>query len=230
MSKRYGIFIVLALLLLAGCTSSSGNLMDNNTNNVNSPTVQPAATNGATPAEATNSPAPTAAEITTAEHPRDAANAVMTALSENDLDTLNRYIHGEKGILFSPYVAIDTSTAVSFQKDALPGWDDDKVYEWGTLDGSGEPISMTFQNYYQKFVYDQDFLKADEIGWDEIKGSGNTIPNIEDVFPGSFVADYHFNGFDAKNEGMDWESLILVLEEVDGSWYVSAIVHSQWTI
>ncbi|MCU6712807.1 hypothetical protein M6D81_29305 [Paenibacillus sp. J5C_2022] len=73
-------------------------------------------------------------------------------------------------------------------------------------------------------------MNAEEIGWNEMKGSGNSIPNIKDVYPDSYLVDYYFSGFNKDYKGMDWESLILVLEEHDGGWYIVAIVHSQWTI
>jgi hypothetical protein len=152
------------------------------------------------------------------------------ALKEKDLATLAHYIHPDKGLLFSPYVHIDNDTAQVFAADQLPALTDATVYTWGAFDGSGEPIELTFGQYYDKFVYDKDFLEAETVGVNELKGTGNSLPNIEEVFPGSFVMDYYFSGFDEQYEGMDWESLILVLEEQAGAWYVSAIVHSGWTI
>lgn len=134
------------------------------------------------------------------------------------------------GLLFSPYAHIDSASAQVFQAANLPDLADPTVYTWGAYDGSGEPIALTLQQYYDKFVYDQDFIQPEAIGVDVIKGTGNMIVNIDDVFPNSFIMDYHFSGFDAQYSGMDWESLILVLEEFNGAWYVSAIVHSQWTI
>jgi hypothetical protein len=160
----------------------------------------------------------------------DAASAVILALKEADMTALKSYIHPVKGLLFSPYAHIDTATANVFPAADLPDMTDSTVYNWGSYDGSGEPISLTFQQYYDKFVYDKDFLHSEAVGIDEIKGVGNTLVNIKEVYPSSFIMDYYFSGFDEQYEGMDWESLILVLEKTNGAWYVSAIVHSQWTI
>ncbi len=165
-----------------------------------------------------------------AESPQDAAALVITALKDKDLTALKSYIHPEKGILFSPYAHVDQSEAQTFLAKDLPDWNDETVRTWGRYDGSGEPIELTFAGYYDRFVYDKDFINAETIGWNEIKGTGNTAPNIDETFPGSYKVDYYFSGFDEQYEGMDWESLILVLEEHDGGWFLSAIVHSQWTI
>lgn len=161
---------------------------------------------------------------------QDAAAAVITALKDKDLKVLSSLIHPESGLRFSPYAHIDSESAVHFQAGKLPALDDPTVYTWGAYDGSGEPIELTFGQYYDRFVYDHDYANAQEIGSDAILGSGTTTPNMKEVYPDSYMVDYHFKGFDEQYEGMDWASLILVLQGHEGNWYVSAIVHSGWTI
>lgn len=228
--KKWMAVLVLALLLSA--CSSNANQTDTNAGNGNTAT-----NNGQS--QSTETPEPTAVsepstdvdnEPPEAATPEDAAAAVILALKEDDMSALAAYIHPVKGLLFSPYAHIDTATAKVFPASGLPALTDPTVYNWGSYDGTGDPISLTFQQYYDKFVYDKDFIEPETVGVDQIKGLGNTIVNIEDVFPNSFVMDYYFSGFDPQYGGMDWESLILVLEELNGAWYVSAIVHSQWTI
>jgi len=160
----------------------------------------------------------------------EAAKAAVNALKAKDLETLNKLIHPDKGVLFSPYAHIDTKTAVVFQADGLPSLEQENAYTWGSYDGSGEPITLSFGEYYGKFVYDKDFAAADEIGKDEVIGKGNTAVNVKDIFPDGTFFDYYVKGTDESAEGMDWASLILVLEQKDGRWYVSAVVHNQWTI
>ncbi|MFX3632625.1 MAG: hypothetical protein ACE3L7_18120 [Candidatus Pristimantibacillus sp.] len=211
--------IMAALLLIAGCSGI---------NNVNEQPGQATVSSSTKPSE---SPRPTNEpddiHATTAE---DAAEAVIVALKLTDLAAFSAYIHPDKGILFSPYANIDTSSAQVFQAADLPSLDETANYMWGNYDGSGEPINLTFADYYKKFVYDQDFADAESVSVNNLIGQGNTLVNIQEIFPGSTTVEYHFSGFDPQFDGMDWESLILVLEEVDGYWYTSAIVHSQWTI
>ncbi|GGG81557.1 hypothetical protein [Paenibacillus radicis (ex Gao et al. 2016)] len=158
------------------------------------------------------------------------AKAIITALKNKDHQTLVSYIHPDKGVLFSPYAHIDVTSAEVFKADKLPQHDDSTVYYWGDYDGSGEAISLTYGRYYDKFVYDQDFAAAEKVSTDSIVGKGNSLLNISEVFPGSTTVEYHFSGFDPQYEGMDWESLILVLEKDGSVWHLSAIVHSSWTI
>lgn len=222
------------ILLLSGCSAANdyaGNTPDNsspstNVGQGNQPDPTEPAPEETDPSNNGKGDEKPAAAVTAQE----AASAVILALKQSDMTALAAYIHPDKGLLFSPYAHIDTASAKVFPAAGLPTLTDSTVYTWGSYDGSGDPIELTFQQYYDKFVYDKDFIEPETIGVDEIKGEGNTIVNIEDVFPNSYVMDYYFSGFDAQYNGMDWESLILVLEELDGAWYVSAIVHSQWTI
>lgn len=229
------IMMVLTLiLLLSGCNAANNNV--GNTPDNSSPSTNVGQGNQPDPTEPAPEETDTSNNVEEEEEPaaatteQEAAEAVILALKEADMTALAAYIHPDKGLLFSPYAHIDTASAKVFPAAGLPALTDPTVYTWGSHDGTGDPIELTFQQYFDKFVYDKDFIEPETIGVNEIKGEGNTLVNIKDVFPNSYVMDYYFSGFDAQYNGMDWESLILVLEELDGAWYVSAIVHSQWTI
>ncbi|WP_127498674.1 PT domain-containing protein [Paenibacillus glycanilyticus] len=216
--------ILAVMLVLGGCLGLGGN--DNTLSPMPSAsqTAEPSAEPSLAPTPIPSSsptPAPTAEET---------AKAIMNALKQQDTEKLSSYIHPEKGLLFSPYGHIEKDAAVTFKAGELPAWDDSKLYKWGSYDGSGEPISLTFKDYFEKFVYDKNFAEAEKVGHNEILGRGNTLVNIGEIYPGSTYYDYYFSGFDQELSGMDWESLILVLEQHNGAWYVCAIVHSQWTI
>lgn len=217
--------IIAALLLTAGC-SEINNVSKQPGQATVSPSPKPH-NNSASPRPTNDSDDIESPQATSAE---DASKAVIAALKLADLKTLASYIHPDKGVLFSPYANINTSSAQVFQASNLPSLDDTTVYEWGSYDGSGDPINLTFRDYYKKFVYDQDFAVAESVSMNHLLGEGNTLVNIQEVFPSSTTVDYHFSEFDPQYGGMDWESLILVLEEQKRAWYVCAVVHSQWTI
>lgn len=108
--------------------------------------------------------------------------------------------------------------------------DDPALRTWGTYDGSGEAIRLTFEQYYKKFVYDHDYAKAEKIGYNEAWGKGNTTNTIKQAYPEAVAVEYYFSGFDPKLEGHDWTSLSLILEHKDGEWYVTGVVSNRWTI
>ncbi|ACS99745.1 hypothetical protein [Paenibacillus sp. JDR-2] len=220
--------ILAVMLVLVGCFGLGGN--DNSLSPAPSasPTVEPSVEPTLAPTSTpTPTPSPSSTPATTAE---EAAKAIINALKQQDLENLSSYIHPGKGLLFSPYGHIEKDTALTFTAGELPDWDDPKLYKWGRYDGSGEPISLAFRDYFKRFVYDQNFAEAEKVGHNEILSQGNTLVNIGEIYPDSTYFDYYFSGFDPKLSGMDWESLILVLEQHNGAWYVCAIVHSQWTI
>jgi hypothetical protein len=164
------------------------------------------------------------------------AEAVL-ALRAHDMEQVASLVHPVKGVTFSPYTTVRPlqgapgEADLVFSRDQVRQlWSDSTVHLWGLYDGTGEPIEMTFAAYYQRFVYDVDFAQPDVIGFGETIGLGNSINNIADVFPGSTTVEYHFEGFDPQYAGMDWRSLRLVWEQADGTWYLVAIVHDEWTI
>ncbi|WP_025028463.1 hypothetical protein [Caldalkalibacillus mannanilyticus] len=163
--------------------------------------------------------------------PKQVADTVLLALKNKDMQALSSYVHPTKGLLFSPYGYIVTDTAQVFTGQQVAGLlNDSTLYHWGEFDGTGDPMEMTFADYYERFVYDQDYANAEQTSINERLGQGNTIDNILDVYPGATTVEYHFSGFDPQYEGMDWRSLRIVLEEENGEWYIVAIVHDEWTI
>jgi hypothetical protein len=165
------------------------------------------------------------------------AAQIILALKERDWDTIGDLVHPAKGVRLSPYTHVRANPADPGGMDLLFGaadiaglWSDPTVYHWGTFDGSGEPIDYTFRQYYERFIYDVDFAQPDVVGFNQTVGQGNTINNIASVYPSAQVVEYHFEGFDPQYAGLDWRSLRLVLEEVGGTWYLTGIVHDEWTI
>lgn len=158
------------------------------------------------------------------------AETVITALKHQDMKQLQRYIHPEKGVRFSPYATIDAEHDLVFKAGQLPGLPQDKtVYTWGTYDGSGAPIQLSFSDYYKRFVYDRDYAKPEKIGYNELVKQGNSVINIREAYPNSIFVETHFSR-DADHNEMGWSSLRLVFQQHAEAWYLVGIVHDQWTI
>lgn len=156
---------------------------------------------------------------------------VMESIKAKDMEKLSSYVHPTRGLRFSPYDYIDTETSKIFTVEDIKVLDkSNEVYTWGNYDGIGDPIELNFNDYYDKFVYDKDFANPQIVGNNVAIGQGNSIDNTKEVYPNSHFIEFHFKGFDPQYEGMDWESLKLVFEEENGTLYLVAIVHGQWTI
>jgi hypothetical protein len=206
MKNRKVIFIFISLILsisLAGCTPTAA------------PIEEP----------------PTVTVLQPGSSVLQNALDVVELLKVQDMSGLEAYIHPENGVRFSPYGNIDTVNNQLFTASQISGLPSDtQTYLWGSYDGSGDPIQLTFNDYYDQFIYDVDFANPNLIGNNVVVGTGNTLINIVEAYPGAVFVEFHFTGFDPQYTGMDWKSLRLVFEEIDGIWYLSGIVHDQWTI
>lgn len=161
----------------------------------------------------------------------ESAHEVLIALQARDMQKVSEFVHLKRGVRFSPYGTINTKTDLVFTAEKVRHLTKNpQIFTWGSYDGSGEPIQMTYSEYHQKFVMDSDFRNAPKKATNMRLGHGNTIDNIADVYPRATFIEYHFPGFDPQYEGMDWKSLRLVFEEKDGTWYLAGIIHDQWTI
>lgn len=157
--------------------------------------------------------------------------SVLEALKNKDYAALGNYFLPAAAIRFSPYGFVDTSGDVKLTAAELTDlFSSNKKIHWGEQDGSGDPIQLTAKAYFEKFVYNADFLHAEKTGIDQFIGGGNSLNNLKEVYPGTRFIEYHFSGFDKKYEGMDWTSLRLVFKEMNERYYLMAIVHDQWTI
>lgn len=156
---------------------------------------------------------------------------VLDSLKNEDMATLSTFVHPSNGLRFTPYEHIDIQNDKVFPASQITGLlTDTQIYTWGSYDGSGDPIDLNFSQYYDKYIYDEDFINPHIIGNNVAIGKGNTINNITTAYPNANFVEFHFTGFDPQYEGIDWKSLRLVFEDVGGTPYLVGIVHGQWTI
>ena len=236
MKKNFFVILLFALLLIScsfgsfaegivsGLISSEDQVAD-----IPSPTI---VINEADPIIPTETQAPIIIEEDTASPSSltEAADAVIQALHDRDMDVLVNLVHPMKGVRFTPFGYVQKHHLV-FLPEELPGiMESDMVYVWGLMDGTGDPIILTFNDYFDRFVYRVNYIEPEEIGMDERVGFGNSINNIHEYYPSSQFIEYHFSGFNPDYGGMDWKSLRLVFIEENGVWWLIGIVNDEWTI
>ena len=170
-------------------------------------------------------------EQSTDQEPLLSALKVIRLLRDKDFAGLAARVHPDKGLRFTAYPYIEVEKARLFSADAVAGlMSDETVYEWGVYDGIGDPIKLTFAEYYQRFVYDQDFANAQIIGNNYPIGQGNAIDNVSEAYPNGKYVEFYFPGLHPDYGAMDWRSLRLVFEQQNDTWYLVGIVHGEWTI
>lgn len=161
-------------------------------------------------------------------------NAALSAaelIKAGSYDKLAEAVHPEDGVYFVPYSYVDKEADQHFTAEQVAAFGtDESTYLWGYTDGEGAPIELTPKQYFEKFVYDEDYLTAPIIGRNYLTMSGNSIENVSEAFPDCEFVDFHFPGFDEQYAGMDWTTLRLVFREYEGAYKLVAVIHAQWTI
>ncbi len=160
---------------------------------------------------------------------KETNDRVIEIIKNKDIRELAKYIHPKKGVLLSPYADIERGKKIILtKKNIVKIYDSNEKLTWGVYDGTGEEIFLTFDEYYNKFIYNAEFINSTP-NYDGIMGIGNSKENTNIYFPDTNTVEYYVYGTKKYSE-LDWKSLRLVYEEYKGKYYLVAIIHNQWTI
>ena len=156
---------------------------------------------------------------------------ILAAIKEKKFSKLESFIHPDFGIRFSPYAFVDTVNHQYLSATQPANLNKQHTtLTWGIQDGSGEPIKQTISQYFNDFVYDADFINAPKKAVNKMLGTGNSLNNLNTVYPTTDFTEFYFPGFDPKYGGMDWKTLRLVFKTTDNQPWLIAIIHDEWTI
>jgi hypothetical protein len=230
MSPKFLLISVLILFILTGCNVDSITAVNTSIATV-TPTLEFPDTTQVQPPIYPTAPilVYTATPSSLQQEVLDRASEVIMLLKNKDMVTLSDDVHPLLGLRFSPYASVKDTDQVFSANQVAGLLTNNTVYTWGSYDGSGAPIELTFVEYYFQFVYDVDFSTAPQIALNHRLGEGNSLDNAQEFYPGSMVVEYYFPGFDPQYEGMDWRSLRLIFLKDNDVWYLAGIVHDQWT-
>lgn len=160
----------------------------------------------------------------------DYAEDILRCIASGDYASIGAVAHPEYGVVFSPYATIDLSANRRFTASQTAELGSDtQEYIWGIYSGTADPIRLTPAEYFERFVWDADYLRADKVKINKIAAKGNALENIDEVFPDARYVDFYVNPTKGS-DGTDWHSLRLVFEEWEGKLMLSAVVHSEYTI
>lgn len=159
---------------------------------------------------------------------QSAVAEVLGALADRDFQKLASFV-GNEGLAASPYVFLDDSDARLSRADVERCAIDPQVRLWGYRDGSGDPIEITCRRYFDAFVWNADYRKADEVLYNEPRQRGNEINNNHAFVPDGIVVELHIRPQGADSP-MSWKSLRLIFREGDQGLSLIAITRDVWTI
>jgi len=155
---------------------------------------------------------------------------IVKLLKDGQYSQLVPHIDPNSCLRFSPYQYLNNDNRIICPMEIENYIKSEEIINWGQYDGTGKPIDLTFNEYHQQFVYDRDYQKPAVVGFNCEVSSGNSINNIQEIYPDGMMIEYYFPGFDPQYGGMDWRSLRLVFVPVNDHWYLAAIIHGEWTI
>lgn len=154
----------------------------------------------------------------------------LTALTGGDLEKLQLFMHPLKGTIFSATPFIDMNESVQLMDEdilALSKSTDKLV--WGIGEGTGEPIELTFNEYFDQYITSVNYRESYiEVNYGLIPARGNAALNYKELFPDSIAVEYFYPGTETY-EGLDYSSLILVFEKYEDDFYLVAVMNSYWT-
>jgi hypothetical protein len=155
-------------------------------------------------------------------------NDVLGALAERDFRTLSTFV-GERGLMVSPYVMLDKDDVWLARDDVESCATDPQIRRWGERDGSGDPIETICRLYFEEFVWNADYRKADEVLYNEPRQRGNEINNNKHFEPDGIVVELHIRGEGAQAP-TNWKSLRLIFRKGEQGLSLIAITRDVWTI
>ncbi|WP_312343767.1 hypothetical protein [Chryseobacterium binzhouense] len=154
---------------------------------------------------------------------------LLQAIKLGNYGTFSDFIHPEKGVRFSMYAFVNRNEDKHFSKADFQKYFPSKtIFTWGSRDGTGEIYRAAIDHYFKKWVFKKDFTKA-KYSLNTFQGSGNSLNNLKEIYPDADFTENYVAGSE-KYSGMDWNSLRFVFEEIEGKYYLVAVINDEWTI
>lgn len=138
---------------------------------------------------------------------------VLSAILMGDFDTLSRYV-GEAGLRLSPMGAF-LSEDVILSKEETAEFFSRGEDTYGTFPGSGDPIAMGPQEYYERFICPVSFDF----------GESTVIYDDADDLEDALWGDYHTVRYSFEPNVMEWQDIVMVYASENGRDVLIAILH-----
>lgn len=163
-----------------------------------------------------------------AEKPEAVAEMLFAALASESYDTFAQFADPEKGTTMAIYGFVTEDAPVFDSQRWFSVGRDERVYQFGTYDGSGFPIQETAAEWLHLFFVPH----RERSEWERTittgaVGTGLATP--EDIWPQATHVTYRWAGSD-QYDGMDWRSITFVLVKGPAGWRLIGLVSNQWTI
>jgi hypothetical protein len=141
---------------------------------------------------------------------------------------LSDFVHPQKGVRFSSYAWVDRKDKWLSKPQVRNLLKNDHRSVWLEADEAGTAMRMTAREYFTRYIYEKDYLKASRVSYNTQHKRSNTIPNVLDFYPRAIVVEYYEPNPDPNKRG--WDTLWLVFEQSGNEWYLVGVVKDSPTI
>lgn len=158
------------------------------------------------------------------------AATILPLLQSQDFGALAPFIHPDLGVRISPYGYVNLENDLVFTREQVAAFgSNQEIYHWGVQAGSGMDINLTVAEYWLEYVTSETPAQEWGLLLDPSRKASNTIDNFAEVYPNGHYVEYLQPGTEAYGY-LDWQSLRLGFQQSgDGAYYLSAIIHDEWT-
>lgn len=157
------------------------------------------------------------------------AKGVVELISEKKWKEFSKIIHPKEGVKFSPYTYVTEEAVTLKAEQFLDLTKNKKKASWGFYEGSGDPIQLNFNEYYQEFLYKLPYAQAKPGKPNEEQTTiGSTVNNIPKAFSGEGVLTVQFFIQKDKEELFNSGGLTIVLKKDQEKLYVIGLVNCYW--
>lgn len=153
------------------------------------------------------------------------AQTIVARLAAKDLAAVAPHVHPTKGLALLPFAAPMDRPRTIPAAELAAARADTKTHAWGTHLASGERINLTFAAYYDDFVYDAPFV---DVAPSPPKAAKDVNRVLAGLFGEATSIEFRVPGTEEFG-GMNWQSLRLLFEKVEGAPKLVALVHDQHT-
>ena len=101
-------------------------------------------------------------------------------------------------------------------------------FTWGEKDGTGDLLVLSINDYIKQWVFKRDYLNSNYT-LNTSEKMGNSINNLYDIYPGASFTENYIPGT-AEYSDMNWNTLKLVFEKHQNTYYLVAVINDSWTI
>jgi len=170
------------------------------------------------------------------------ASQVLAAFKASNGAALAKLVHPTLGVRFTPYAWDEIEGGQVLKPSEVAGlFTSKKKRNWGSYDGSGDPIILAPAAYVKRFVWNTDYTKVgapEEVALPDLLkndyafiADGPAGEQIRSLYPQARVVVFYNPGNTGPEGGaMDWSRLLLIFVPSDSDWFLAGLVHDQWTI